>query len=47
MEKRWVIQKHDHQRAGEFARELGVSPLFAALLIARGFDNETAARNFL
>jgi len=47
MEKRWVIQKHDHQRAGEFARELGVSPLVAALLIARGFDNETAARNFL
>ncbi|MEP7076036.1 MAG: single-stranded-DNA-specific exonuclease RecJ [Acidobacteriota bacterium] len=47
MQKRWVIRKHDHDRAAEFARELGLSPLIAALLISRGHDSAEAARNFL
>ena len=47
MQKRWVIQKHDHTRAAEFGRVLGLSPLCAALLIARGFDMEDSARAFL
>ena len=47
MEKKWVIQKHDHARAGKFASELNVSPLLAALLIARGFDDHESAQQFL
>jgi single-stranded-DNA-specific exonuclease len=47
MEKLWVIQKHDHSRAGALAAELGVSPLVAALLIARGYDTPESAHNFL
>ena len=47
MQKRWVIQKHDHNAAREFAAKVGVSPLAAALLIARGFDSEEKAQSFL
>src|SRR5262249_21576821 len=47
MQKRWVIQKHDHTRAAEFGSALGLSPLCAALLIARGFDTEESAHGFL
>lgn len=47
MQKRWVIKKHDHERSREFADQIGVSPLAAALLIARGHDNEDSARSFL
>ena len=47
MQKRWVIRKHDHERSREFAEQIGVSPLAAALLIARGHDNEESARSFL
>ncbi len=47
MQKRWIIQKHDHNAAREFAAKLGVSPLAAALLIARGFDSEERAYSFL
>jgi single-stranded-DNA-specific exonuclease len=47
MQKRWVIKKHDHARSAEFGKALGLSPLCAALLIARGFDTEAAARAFL
>lgn len=47
MQKRWVIQKHDHTAAREFAAKLGVSPLAGALLIARGFDSEEKAQSFL
>ncbi|MGH9819735.1 MAG: single-stranded-DNA-specific exonuclease RecJ [Pyrinomonadaceae bacterium] len=42
-----MIRKHDHKRAAEFARSLGLSPLAAALLIARGFDTRETARGFL
>ena len=47
MQKRWVIQKHDHNAAREFAAKIGVSPLAAALLIARGFDSEEKTHTFL
>lgn len=47
MEKRWVIAKHDHNAARAFAAEIGVSPLAAALLIARGHDTVDKAREFL
>jgi single-stranded-DNA-specific exonuclease len=47
LDKLWVIQKHDHSRAGLLAAELGVSPLVAALLIARGHDTPEAAYQFL
>jgi single-stranded-DNA-specific exonuclease len=47
MEKRWVIQKHDHSRAAALAAELNVSPLIAALLIARGYDTTETAHRFL
>jgi len=47
MEKRWVIQKHDHQAAKGLAARLDVQPLIAALLIARGFDTVETATKFL
>jgi len=47
MEKRWLVQKHDHERAKRFAAEMDVSPLIAALLIARGFDSTEKAKRFL
>lgn len=47
LEKRWVIQKHDHARAGTLAAELNVSPLIAALLIARGYETPERAHKFL
>lgn len=47
MQKRWVIRKHDHDAAGMLAAKLGVSPLVAALLIARGHDTEEKANTFL
>jgi single-stranded-DNA-specific exonuclease len=47
MQKRWVIAKHDHIAAKEFAAEIGVTPLAAALLIARGHDTADKAREFL
>ena len=45
--KQWVIQKHDHARAAALAAELNVSPLVAALLIARGYDTGELAHKFL
>ena len=47
MEKKWIIQKHDHVAAKRFAAELKVSPLLAALLIARGFGDVEKALQFL
>ncbi|HLA96196.1 MAG TPA: single-stranded-DNA-specific exonuclease RecJ, partial [Pyrinomonadaceae bacterium] len=47
MQKRWVTQKHDHEAAKTFAARVGVSPLAAALLIARGFDTDEKAGKFL
>jgi single-stranded-DNA-specific exonuclease len=45
--KRWVIQKHDHARAAALAAEINVSPLVAALLIARGYETNDLATKFL
>lgn len=45
--KKWTIRKHDHKRASEFAREVGVPPLIAALLLARGYDTNAKADEFL
>ena len=47
MAKRWTIQKHDHAAVSSLAAELGVRPLIAALLIARGNDTPESARSFL
>jgi single-stranded-DNA-specific exonuclease len=45
--KRWIVREHDAERAASLARVLGVSPILAALLITRGYDDEPAARGFL
>lgn len=45
--KRWIVREHDAERAASLARVLGVSPILAALLIARGYDDERVARAFL
>ena len=47
MIKRWEIKKHDRAVVNALAEELGVKPLIAALLIARGFDNAEKANRFL
>jgi single-stranded-DNA-specific exonuclease len=47
MNKRWTIQKHDHNAAATLAAEVGVHPLVAALLIARGNETPEKARKFL
>ena len=39
--KRWIVREHDAERAASLARVLGVSPILAALLITRGYDDET------
>src|SRR4026209_275480 len=45
--KRWIVREHDAEKAASLARVLGVSPTLAALLIARGYGDEHAARTFL
>jgi single-stranded-DNA-specific exonuclease len=45
--KRWIVRRHETENATSLARSLGVSPILAALLAARGCDNERAARAFL
>src|SRR5262245_6390099 len=45
--KKWVVRKSDRRRATEFAAQLGVSPIVADLLIARGYPDEQTARKFL
>jgi len=45
--KRWIVRRQDAQQAASLARVLGVSPILAALLITRGYDNESSARSFL
>jgi single-stranded-DNA-specific exonuclease len=47
MQKRWVLHKHDRQQIDDFARKINVSPLVAALLVARGYDTEESAHRFL
>ena len=45
--KRWMVRRQDAAKAASLARVLGVSPILAGLLIARGYDDEPAARSFL
>src|ERR1041385_5257963 len=45
--KRWSVRRQDAAKAASLARVLGVSPILAGLLIARGYDDEPAARSFL
>jgi len=47
MRKRWVVRKHDHQAVRALAAELGMKPIIAALLIARGHDTVERAQRFL
>jgi len=47
MGKKWVIKKHDYDAVSSLAACLDVSPLVAALLIARGYKDEEAARRFI
>jgi single-stranded-DNA-specific exonuclease len=45
--KRWIVREGDARQAGALAHSLGVSPVVAGLLVARGYDDEEAARRFL
>ena len=45
--KKWKIQQHDKTRVIQLAAELAVSPVVAALLIARGYADTQAAQSFL
>jgi single-stranded-DNA-specific exonuclease len=45
--KRWVVRRPEMEQAASLARVLGVSPILAALLITRGYDDERSARAFL
>src|SRR5215470_12169987 len=44
--KRWIVRDQHAAEAASLARVLGVSPILAALLINRGYD-ERSARTFL
>lgn len=45
--KRWIVREQDTQRVASLARALGISNIVAALLMARGCDDEASARVFL
>ena len=45
--KRWIVREPETERAASLARTLGVSPIVASLLIARGYADEDSARKFL
>jgi single-stranded-DNA-specific exonuclease len=45
--KRWNFTKHDRELVNKFSQALKVSPLVAALLIARGHETEEKAFRFL
>ena len=47
MSRVWNIHKHDFDQVKALAAELGVKPVIAALLIARGHGEPNAARRFL
>jgi single-stranded-DNA-specific exonuclease len=47
MYKTWEIAKHKRELVENFARELNVHPLTAALLILRGYDTKEKAYEFL
>jgi single-stranded-DNA-specific exonuclease len=45
--KKWIVRERDHARAAQLAATLGVSPIVAHLLIARGYEDTESARSFL
>ena len=45
--KRWIVREQDTQRAASLARNLGVAPVVASLLISRGCEDERSAKAFL
>src|SRR5215471_1418819 len=45
--RKWIVRKHDHAHVRRVASELGVSPIVASLLIARGHESKEAAQSFL
>ena len=45
--KRWIMREPDGNRAAQLASELGVSPIVASLLVARGYGNKQSADAFL
>ena len=45
--KRWIVRRQDSSQVASLARVLGVSPILAALLTARGYDDEVSARSFI
>lgn len=45
--KRWIVRQQDPSRAAALAVKLGVSPIVAGLLIARGCGETPAAERFL
>ncbi|HVS20379.1 MAG TPA: single-stranded-DNA-specific exonuclease RecJ [Pyrinomonadaceae bacterium] len=45
--KRWVVREHDKGRAEALASALGVSPIVAGLLMARGHQDVSSAQAFL
>jgi single-stranded-DNA-specific exonuclease len=47
MDKLWIVREQETERAARLALSLGVSPIVAELLIARGYTDEDSARKFL
>ena len=47
MSKRWRIHSHDPDRVRSMQTAAGVSPVVAQLLITRGIDGQSEARDFL
>jgi single-stranded-DNA-specific exonuclease len=45
--KRWIVRDYDHASAAELAAALGVSPIVAGLLVARGYPDVSSAQAFL
>src|SRR5258708_3800146 len=45
--RRWIVRQPDIGRAAELAAALGVSPIVAGLLVARGYQDLDSARAFL
>src|ERR1700686_1125983 len=45
--KRWIVRDFDHALASDLAAALGVSPIVAGLLVARGHQDLDSARAFL
>src|SRR5438270_11163724 len=45
--KKWIVRERDHSRAASLAATLGVSPIVADLLIARGYEEAESAQTFL